>query len=156
MNMIYKKEKMNWLTAIIKLAARDHKVMMALFSAYIENQECYDLFTEGIAYIAGEIISDAVEVDDDWREAVKAAGVVERGVRYVIDRSLEGYDMWYYLLDATETILSDPEMNEMIPVHDRIIAHGLFNLWKENEFYEIDEDNWDHYYSQLREQVWGE
>ena len=64
--------------------------------------------------------------------------------------------MWYYLLDATETILSDPEMNEMIPVHDRIIAHGLFSLWKENEFYEIDEDNWDHYYGQLREQIWGE
>ena len=61
--------------------------------------------------------------------------------------------MWYYLLKATDTIISDSEMSEMIPLHDRIIAHGLYDLWKRNE---IDENNWEYHYDRLREQVWGE
>jgi hypothetical protein len=153
MKMINKKEKNRWLTAIIKLPSRDHKVMMALFSGYIQNQECFDMFAEGVPYNADEIISEAVEADDDWRTAVKAAGVVDRGVRYVIGRSLEEWDMWYFLLDATAKILSDNEMNEMIPIHDRIIAHGLFALFKKGG---IDEENWQYHYDKLREKVWGE
>ena len=34
--MIYKNEKIHWLTAILKLAARDPKVRMTLFAGYID------------------------------------------------------------------------------------------------------------------------
>lgn len=151
--MIYENEKIYWLTAIMKLASRNPNVKMTLFAAYIENGLCYEFFSEKIDSDAYDAIVDAINNDNEWREAVKAAGIVEEGVRKVIKASFRGWDLWYYLQDATETILFDPEMNDMIPLHDRIIAHGLYDLCKNDE---IDEGNWEYCYGQLREQVWGE
>ena len=153
MKMIYKNEKIHWLTAIMTLAARDPKVRMILFAGYIDDGMTYELYSDGLPYDITNAIYDAVKENDEWHEAVKKAGILEKGVQKIAKVSFDSWDMWDFLLNATDTIISDSEMSEMIPLHDRIIAHGLYDLWKRNE---IDENNWEYHYDRLREQVWGE
>lgn len=153
MKMVSNKENVRRLAEIMKLASRDSSVMMALFSAYIENSECMAVFTNGVHYTTTDIIADAIQSDEDWREAVEQSGVIEEGVRFVIDRTFDDWHAWYFLLDATNTILEDPDMSEMVSLEDRIVLHGLYNLWRYDL---IDEDNWEQHYYLLRENACGE
>ena len=153
MKMASNKENVSRLAEIMKLASRDSSVMMALFSAYIDSSECMNLYTDGVHYNTIHIIDDAVQSDEDWREAVEQSGIVEEGVRFVIDRTFDNWHIWYFLLDATNTILDDPDMSEMVSLHDRIVLHGLYDLWR----YElINEHNWEQHYDLLREKACGE
>lgn len=151
--MVSNKENVRRLAEIMKLASRDSRVMMTLFSAYIENSECMCVFTDGVHYTTKDIIADAIQADEDWREAVEEAGIIEQGVRFVVENSFVDWHGWYFLLDVTNMILEDPEMSEMVSLHDRIVLHGLYELWR----YElIDENNWERHYERLRDHVCDE
>ena len=133
-------KKAKWLLAMLELVMRDSKAAMAVFAAYIDEDLCYEYFSDGLPKETFEAIRDALKTDEEFRKAVSLSGIVDRGVKRYVRAALDDYDMWFHFQDGIDKILSDQELCSKLTVHERNVVRGLFALWREGKLNDL---TWD-------------
>ena len=131
-----------WLSVVLGLLENNPKAEMLLLAAYIDNELCYEFFCEEIPLEVFNILRLGIEENLCFRRAIIECGILQRSVPYFISASFDGWNMWYHFLEGTETILTSPELIELLSVHDRNLACSLLALWRKRL---LNEDNWDSY-----------
>lgn len=134
------KENTDVSMVIAELLARDSATVMLLFAAYIDDYLCYKFFSEGIPYENFLVLRAELNANLAFRAVLRKSGVIESGVQHYIRTALDDYNMFYHFLDGISTIIADSNMTCMIPIRDRNLIRGLFELWKKGN---LTEDSWD-------------
>ena len=95
-------KKAKWFLTMLELVMRDSKAVMAIFAAYIDEDLCYEYFSDGLPNETFETVRDALKMDKEFRKAVSLSGIVDRGVKRYIQAAMDDYDMWYHFLDGID------------------------------------------------------
>lgn len=135
-------QKDMWLSTTLKLLTGNRESEMLLFAAYIDDGLCYEFFCDGVDPKTFDLVHDAFKSDSAFRNAVLDSDIIPRSVQHFISVTFDDYNNWYHLADGTETILSTPDLYNLLPIKDRSLARCLFALWNEGM---LDEDSWNSY-----------
>ena len=123
---------------MLQLVANGETVMMALFTAYIDDYLGFEIFCSNFPMEFFNLLRKNLQNSEDLRNALMDSGVLEQGLNAYIGRTYEDFDMWYHFLDGTSVILKDPQLIKLLSAEDRYVVEGLFNLWQKGE---INEDS---------------
>ena len=131
---------------LLQIVANGETVMMALFTAYIDDYLGFEIFCSDFPMELFNLLRKNLQHSEDLRKALMDSGILEQGVNTYIGRTYEDYHMWYHFLDGTYAILKDTQLVKLLSADDRYVVEGLFNLWQKGE---INEACWDNAFAKL-------